>query len=79
MAKKPKHNFQIRMDKSLFRKIKIASEIENRSMTSLIHAMLNEGLKSREFEIPNHTVTIVDGYDVSDEMGEEWRRQMDKD
>lgn len=47
---KTKHNFQIRMDKELFLKVKALAEIEHRSIAAQIQYMLNDGIKKRESE-----------------------------
>ena len=43
-----KHNFQIRMDKELFEKVKALAEIEHRSIAAQIQHMLTDGLKKGE-------------------------------
>ncbi len=40
-----KHNFQIRMNKDLFNRVKALAEIEHRSISAQIQAMLERGLK----------------------------------
>ena len=45
-----KHNFQIRMDKELFEKVKALAEQEHRSIAAQIQSMLNDGIKKRESE-----------------------------
>ena len=43
-----KHNFQIRMDKELFHKVKALAEQEHRSIAAQIEHMLNNGIKKKE-------------------------------
>ena len=40
-----KHNFQIRMDKELFLKVKALAEQEHRSIAAQIQHMLSDGIK----------------------------------
>ena len=47
---KTKHNFQIRMDKDLFEKVKAIAEAEHRSIAAQIQSMLLDGIKKRESE-----------------------------
>lgn len=44
-AMSTKHNFQIRMNKDLFNRVKALAEIEHRSISAQIQAMLERGLK----------------------------------
>ena len=50
MSNNTKHNFQIRMDKDLFEKVKAIAEIEHRSIAAQIQHMLNDGIKKKESE-----------------------------
>lgn len=50
MASKPKHNTQIRMDKALHDELKRVAEIEHRSVSAQIHAMLYEALGQRRLD-----------------------------
>lgn len=50
MSNNTKHNFQIRMEKELFHKVKALAEIEHRSIAAQIQSMLNDGIKKRESE-----------------------------
>lgn len=50
MTAKPKHNTQIRMDKALYDEVKRVAEIEHRSVSAQIHAMLYEALEARKCE-----------------------------
>lgn len=43
-----KHNFQIRMDKKLFDRVKALAEQEHRSISAQIQAMLKADLDKRE-------------------------------
>ena len=43
-----KHNFQIRMDKELFEKVKALAEQEHRSIAAQIQHVLTDGLKKGE-------------------------------
>ena len=43
-----KHNFQIRMNKELFEKVKALAKQEHRSIAAQIEHMLNNGIKKRE-------------------------------
>ena len=43
-----KHNFQIRMDKELFEKVKALAKQEHRSIAAQIECMLSDGIKKRE-------------------------------
>ena len=43
-----KHNFQIRMDKQLFERVKALAEAEHRNITAQIHSMLEEEATKRE-------------------------------
>ena len=45
-----KHNFQIRMDKKLFEKVKALAEKEHRSISAQIQFMLLDGVKRKESE-----------------------------
>lgn len=45
-----KHNFQIRMDKELFEKVKALAAQEHRSIAAQIQSMLSDGIKKRESE-----------------------------
>lgn len=45
---KPKHNFQIRMDKELFERVRALAEVEHRSVSAQIQKMLNDGLDKGE-------------------------------
>lgn len=45
-----KHNFQIRMDKKLFEKVKALAKQEHRSIAAQIQSMLNDGIKKKESE-----------------------------
>lgn len=45
-----KHNFQIRMDKKLFDRVKVLAEQEHRSISAQIQAMLKNDLDKREQE-----------------------------
>ena len=50
MATKERHNLQIRMDKALHDEIKRVAEIEHRSVSAQIHAMLHEALEARKIK-----------------------------
>lgn len=50
MSNNTKHNFQIRMDKELFHKVKALAEIEHRSIAAQIQFMLLDGIKRKESE-----------------------------
>ncbi len=39
-----KHNFQIRMEKNLFERIKALADKEDRTISAQMHKMLREGL-----------------------------------
>ena len=43
-----KHNFQIRMDKLLFDRVKALAEAEHRNVTAQIHSMLEAEANKRE-------------------------------
>lgn len=43
-----KHNFQIRMEKNLFERVKALAETENRSISAQIQSMLKADLDKRE-------------------------------
>ena len=43
-----KHNFQIRMEKELFEKVKALAKKEHRSIAAQIEHMLNNGIKKGE-------------------------------
>lgn len=43
-----KHNFQIRMEKNLFERIKALAEAEHRNITAQIHSMLEAEAARRE-------------------------------
>ena len=45
-----KHNFQIRMDKELFHKVKALAEKEHRSISAQIQHMLAKGLDNNNGE-----------------------------
>ena len=45
-----KHNFQIRMDKELFEKVKALAAQEHRSISAQIQIMLLDGVKRKESE-----------------------------
>lgn len=45
-----KHNFQIRMDKKLFDRVKALAEAEHRNITAQIHSMLEAEATRREQE-----------------------------
>lgn len=45
-----KHNFQIRMDKELFEKVKALAEQEHRSIAAQIQSMLTKGLDNNKGE-----------------------------
>ena len=45
-----KHNFQIRMDKELFEKVKALAEREHRSIAAQIQSMLTKGLDNDKGE-----------------------------
>lgn len=45
-----KHNFQIRMEKNLFEKVKALAKKEHRSISAQIHIMLSDGVKRKESE-----------------------------
>lgn len=45
---KPKHNFQIRMDKELFERVRALAEAEHRSVSAQIQAILKADLDKRE-------------------------------
>lgn len=45
-----KHNFQIRMDKLLFDRVKALAEAEHRNITAQIHSMLEVEAARREEE-----------------------------
>ena len=48
MSNNTKHNFQIRMNKELFEKVKALAKQEHRSIAAQIEHMLNNGIKKRE-------------------------------
>ena len=48
MTAKERHNLQIRMDKALHAEVKRVAEIEHRSISAQIHAMLQEALELRK-------------------------------
>lgn len=50
MSNNTKHNFQIRMEKNLFEKVKALAEVEHRSIAAQIQYMLNDGIKKKESE-----------------------------
>lgn len=50
MSNNTKHNFQIRMEKNLFEKVKALAEVEHRSIAAQIQHMLTDGIKKRESE-----------------------------
>ena len=50
MSNNTKHNFQIRMEKELFLKVKALAEVEHRSIAAQIHIMLSDGVKRKESE-----------------------------
>lgn len=50
MSNNTKHNFQIRMDKGLFLKVKALAEVERRSIAAQIQIMLLDGVKRKESE-----------------------------
>lgn len=45
---KTKHNFQIRMDKDLFEKVKAIAEAEHRSISAQIQSILTKSLEKEE-------------------------------
>lgn len=45
---KPKHNFQIRMDEALFKRIKVVAEQEHRSVSAQIQSILSDFLDQRD-------------------------------
>lgn len=45
-----KHNFQIRIDKELFHKVKALAKQEHRSIAAQIQIMLLDGIKRKESE-----------------------------
>ena len=47
---KTKHNFQIRMEKELFEKLKVLAEKEHRSISAQIQSMLTKGLDNNKGE-----------------------------
>lgn len=43
-----KHNFQIRMEKNLFERIKALADKEDRTISAQMHKMLREGLEKEK-------------------------------
>ena len=50
MSNNTKHNFQIRMDKELFEKVKALAKQEHRSIAAQIQSMLTKGLDNDKGE-----------------------------